>query len=334
MKQNNISNHKKLLKILSDGNFHTGSEIGEILGVTRAAIWKLIQSLKEQGLEVQAQTKLGYRILGGIELLNARTIKKFLPSDYHLYLQKTKIFDEINSTNTYLLEQASQGLKGPQFCLAESQHSGRGRFNREWLSPFGKNIYLSLLWHFPGDLSTLSGLSLVIAIAIIQALNKYGIEDICLKWPNDVLWNNHKLAGTLIELRGESNTACDAVIGIGLNVELPKLLKRAIKQPIADLSEIIKKQPERNKLIALLIESLIDTLTLFQREGLLPFIKLWKTLDKNFNQEITLYAQEQCIVGINRGINEQGLLLLEDAQGKIRAFSSGEVSSKKDSPKR
>lgn len=326
---------KKILKILSDGQCHSGEALGEKLDVTRAAIWKLIHQLKEWQIEVEAKTNQGYCIPGGMELLDAKKIaaagipprdgRDPLPRMAEL---KIEIFDELTSTNTYLIERVRAGQKDVRVCLAEYQSQGRGRFGRPWVSAYGKNIYCSLLWTFTCDLSHLAGLSLVVAIAVVRALKTYGVaEGLSLKWPNDVLWHGKKLAGILIELHGESHHMCDAVIGIGINGEMSEALKKTAKKALADIHEITGKRFERNRFVALLLTELTAVLTTFEKEGLKPFVKEWQKWDAAMNQPVRILLGDKTILGIYRGIDPQrGELLLEDAHGKIQHYSGGEVS--------
>jgi len=324
---------KQLLHTLSDGNMHSGAAIGKTLGVTRSAVWKLIRQLKETThVEIEAKTNQGYRLCEKIELLDIHQIKAYLSQRYHPYLDKMIILDEISSTNSYLLQQAQTQNNEVYVCLAEMQTAGRGRFNRHWSSPFGRNIYLSLLWHFLSDLTQLSGLSLVIAVSIVRALKKYGIkEDIGIKWPNDLSWQGRKLGGVLIELRGEFNHHCDAVIGVGLNLRMPEKLSKTLDFSLADLAEITKIELKRNKIIGFLLEELLDSLAVFQEQGLKPFMKEFKALDATFNQPVKIIHDKNIFYGIGRGINEKGCFLLEDEQGEIHSFICGEASLRLDS---
>jgi len=319
------NNTKLLLKILSDGALHSGESLGEQLGLTRGAIWKLIKQLiSNYGIVIEAKTKQGYRIPGGIEFLDQAIINKYLSSEYKSFAQNMVIFDEIDSTNAYLTQAAQANI-----CLAESQSAGRGRLGRKWFSPYASNIYLSLRWSFSKNLISLNGLSLVLGIAITKALAEYGItEGIALKWPNDVLWQQQKLAGVLIELSGEMHEAYQTIIGIGLNVDMSRQAKPDISQPWCDIAQIIQATPERNKLIGLLLDRVISALVIFQDQGLKPFLAQWQKLDIAYGKKITLTTpQKQVIRGIGCGINEHGYLLLKDDNDQqINEFNIGEVS--------
>ena len=319
---------KKLLKILSDGHVHSGEVLGKKLEVTRAGIWKLMQQLKAWNIDVVAKTNQGYCIPGGMELLEKKKILEAgITRDTRLIHPSLKIFDVLPSTNTYLLERARAGQKDVRICLAEHQSRGRGRFGRHWVSAYGKNMYCSLLWTFTCDLSQLAGLSLVVGIAMARALKKYGIKEIALKWPNDVLWRGKKLAGILIELNAESHHTCDAVIGIGLNGALSPALQKQAKKALVDIHEITGEAFKRNVFIASLLKEIFAVLTLFQTEGLAPFIGEWRAYDVAMDKSVTLLLGNQTIQGTYRGIDpRRGDLILEETGGKYRHYSSGEVS--------
>lgn len=319
------NNTKLLLKILSDGALHSGESLGGRLGLTRGAIWKLIKQLiSNYGIVIEAKTKQGYRVPGGIEFLDQAIIYKYLSSEYKSFGQNMVIFDEIDSTNAYLAQATQVNI-----CLAESQSAGRGRLGRKWFSPFASNIYLSLRWNFIKNLVSLDGLSLVLGIAIAKTLAEYGItEGIALKWPNDVLWQQQKLAGILIELSGEVHEAYQTIIGIGLNVAMAKQLTPDISQSWCDIAQIMAIKPERNKLTGLLLSQVISALTIFQEQGLKPFLLEWQKLDITYGKKITLTTpQQQIIKGTGLGINNCGYLLLKDNNSQqIHEFNIGEVS--------
>lgn len=315
---------KQLLYILNDGQLHSGSELGRILGVTRSATWKLIHQLQQLEIPIAAKANQGYILTQPFEFLNTSQIKEFIPSKHQYYLEQAKIFDEIESTHNYMVEKIRHADKDLLLCLAERQTAGRGRSGRSWISPYGRNILLSMLWNTHNDYSELSGLSLVVAIALANALKRYGVPDIQLKWPNDILWQNRKLGGILIELHGESYAQCQIVLSFGLNLFLNSQEK--FEYPVADIAEIIHKTPERNKLIGYCLTELLDTLAIFAEHGLSPFIEEWHSLDYCLNRPINIIAGQQIIKGIHRSITERGHIQIENEEGKLLTFSSAEVS--------
>ena len=215
----------------------------------------------------------------------------------------------------------------PFCCLAERQTKGRGRQGRTWISPFARNLYLSLLWHFPRDLSELSGLSLVTAIAVLQTLHTLGATNIGVKWPNDILWKEQqKLAGILVEIEWR-NPSCKSSYYWHWNKRPHAKILRRIYNPIVGRSfQILNVSPDRNQLTIILLSTLTQALTTFQTQGFAPFKEQWQSFDLTFGKKITLSLSNEAVMGIGRGINDNGLFLVELPTGEIKSFASGEVS--------
>lgn len=322
------TNLKKLIQILSDGFFHSGTELGERLGLTRGGIWKLIQQMEVLGILVESRTNKGYQIIDGLELLSLEELSAYITPASKSLLQEIVLLDEVSSTNDFLLKHPTIPLGKAVVCLAEIQTAGRGRFGRKWFAPYASNLNLSLLWYFPMDAGQLSGLSLAIAVSIVKALNRYGIQEyIRLKWPNDVLWMGKKLAGCLIETHGEAYDACHTVIGIGLNMNIPSVSGQEIQGEWVDIRQIIHNLPERNRLAGFILDAVLQALPVFQTQGLAPFKKAWEELDISLNKTVSIVTSSGTIQGIDRGIDARGCLLLQDGRDdSMRVFSSGEVS--------
>lgn len=317
-------NLKTILKILSDGKHHSGANLGNQLKLTRSAIWKLIKQLEKCGIKIEAKTNLGYRIPSGLELLDKKNILKYLDKKNQTVANKIVIFDEVDSTNNFLATQKKTKYK---ICFAEFQSAGKGRLGRIWVSPFAQNIYLSLLQQFTLKPHELSSLGLVIAVAIVGALKKYGIKKgIGLKWPNDILWDKKKLAGILIELSGETHHIYKVIIGIGLNVNMSQESGKKITKSWCDISQITKTKPKRNKLAGLLLNHILVAIADYQKNGLAQFIKKWQKLDTTYGKKVTLITPQRKIKGIACGIDKNGYFLLKDNTGKLQTFASGEVS--------
>ncbi len=235
------------------------------------------------------------------------------------------VLDSVDSTNQFLKDlPANDSI---EVCCAETQTKGRGRFGRSWHSPFGENIYFSLRWHFDCDISQLSGLGLVVSMAILAALNDADIcEDVRIKWPNDLIWKNQKLCGSLIEVIGERDVGTDVVIGIGLNVNSP-INKLALRDyPCCSLYEITGTHFDRNPLIAKLIIWLDQYLQQFITKGFSSFIPIWQQADYLHGQLITVSQPTGSLSGQANGVNEAGQLILIDKMGVTHYLSSGDTS--------
>lgn len=255
------------------------------------------------------------------ELLNAEAIRRALTPAAASHLAKLDILNAIDSTNAYLLNK--KDLPCGYVCLAEQQTAGRGRLNKVWHSPASENIYLSLNWRFLHT-EQLAGLSLVIGIAAANALRNYGLVHLALKWPNDILYQNKKLSGILVETLRENSGGYRAIIGIGVNVNMPKE-NNHIDQPWTDVAAILNAKPQRNLIISYLLNELFAALPAFQAQGLSAFLKEWRQYDVIFNKPVTVIQAEQRLKGIATGIDAQGNLLVE-IDGVIKPFCSGEIS--------
>ena len=175
------------------------------------------------------------------------------------------------------------------------------------------------------DAAQLSGLSLVIAVVITRSLLKMKINDVMLKWPNDVLWQDRKLCGLLLEMHGEASGPWQVVIGIGMNVNMNSTTVEEIGQPWVDLQSILGRSVDRNQLAGLILSELLDAMALFQRSGLSAFLAEWRARDICRDQLVELHFPDRVQHGIARGIDNSGALLLE-SEGVIKPYHAGEVS--------
>lgn len=315
----------KLLEILADGRFRSGEALGLELGISRAAIWKQLRALRRWGVDIQAVRGQGYRLAYPLEFLHADTLRAHLSRAAQVAIPRVDIFTELDSTNTYLKALAQDGAPSGTVCLAEMQRAGRGRLGRVWVSPFASNLYLSLLWRFAAGPASLAGLSLVAGVALVRALKDFVPEGLGLKWPNDVQWQGRKVAGVLIEMAGESAGPSHAVIGIGVNVRMPDASAAEIGQPWTDLVRCLGEPPSRNVLAAAILESLIETLRVFESEGLPPFLDAWREHDVVAGKSVQLHLPNGMITGEAQGIDANGALVLRIGD-ELRRFASGEIS--------
>lgn len=325
---------KSLLTILYDQAFHDGSSLGCQLGVSRTAIWKFIAQLEKYGIAIESVKGKGYRLQEPMVLLDVDEIKNHINNAAFNQSIQIDVFSEINSTNDYTTDMAR--LLGASACnasamvyacLAEMQHQGRGRLNRQWFSPFGVNLYFSSLYEFKKDIGELGGLSLIVSIAIIKTLEDLNIhKGIKIKWPNDIMFEDKKLAGILIEIIAETNGTVKAIIGIGINVNMSQPLLMTVNKPCTSLKQICNENIDRNLLAAKLIINLNNLLSQFAGSNLANWQQEWKNYDYLSQKKISIISQDQKIYGTVFGINEKGFLLLEHQDGTIKAYSSGDVS--------
>lgn len=313
---------------LADGEFHSGEQLAEKLGVSRSAIWKAVESLRELGATLHAVRNKGYRLRSGSDALEANRIVGLLPTSVRNAVRCVEAEWTLDSTNSVLLARPNPPFGTTDVLLAEYQTAGRGRRGRSWVAPPGGSICLSLSWAFREVPQDLGALGLVIGVCALRALRESGLEEARLKWPNDLLVEGRKLGGILIELRAESDGPAYVVIGIGLNVALgAKLLERIGETGMApiDLASAGLKQPSRNALAATLVSQVIRGLLVFEKEGLRPFAEEWRDADALRGRQVDVHTLEGIARGLARGIDLHGALVVETPDG-VKRFISGDVT--------
>ena len=309
-----------LLELLSDGEFHSGEAIGRVLGISRAAVWKQLQKLDALSLQLESVKGKGYRLLDTVESLSAEVIAEGLTGI------SVDVIQELDSTNAELLRRAASGpVASGAVVVAEQQTAGRGRRGREWVSPFGKNLYFSLLWNFSAGAASLDGLSLVVGISVVEALESLGVDDAALKWPNDVLLGDKKLAGVLLEIAGDATGLCHVVIGVGLNVNMRGGESHGITQAWTSLADRLDEVQSRSRVLNALLQRLLVNVRRFEREGLTPFAAQWLRYDAFAEKDVVVSLGERQIFGVAKGITDAGLLQV-DVDGQLQSFNGGEVS--------
>lgn len=257
--------------------------------------------------------------------LTSQDINAHLSNITRALISKLEIFPVIDSTNNYLMTSTQSDSLSGHVCFAETQTQGKGRRGRQWISPQGQNIYGSFLWRFENT-QALNGLSLAIGVGVIRALNKFGISNVSLKWPNDIYSADKKLGGILIEVTTHSNGSVGAVIGLGLNINLPKNIEQ-ITQPYTDLNEIAPNvEISRNQFVAQLLNELLPITATFEKQGFSAYLDEWREHDCLCGKLADLFVGTQKHTGIVQGIDENGLLKLQLEDGTIQTFASGEVS--------
>ena len=306
-----------LISILSNGEFHSGEHLGETLGMSRAAINKHIQTLRDWGIDVFTVPGKGYSLPEPIQLLQADFIRGQIGDD------SVTVLPVIDSTNQYLLDRLAT-LRSGDACIAEYQQAGRGRRGRKWFSPFGANLYLSMYWRLEQGPAAAIGLSLVIGIVMAEVLQSLGADNVRVKWPNDLYLKDRKLAGILVELTGKTGDAAQIVIGAGINLAMRRIEENIVNQGWINLQEA-GIAIDRNTLAVRLIKELRAALTQFEQEGLSPWLSRWEKLDNFIHRPVKLIIGDKEIVGISRGIGPQGALLLEQ-EGEIKPWMGGEIS--------
>lgn len=316
---------EKILSRLADGRFHSGEMLASDLHVSRAAIWKQLKKIEAMGLAVDAVRGKGYRLQQPLELLNSDLIMNQLPPETVRHIRNISIHPRIDSTNRFLLQLDNDLCESGVICLAEQQTAGRGRRGRQWYSPFGSNIYLSIMWRYADGPAGLSGLSLALGIAVMRVLSAHAVEGTGLKWPNDIYWQDKKLGGILVEIAGETNGPCTLVAGLGLNVFMNKV-EYDIDQPWTSLNQISASETlSRNRLAAELIEQMLAILQDYPKKGFRAYQQEWQQWDIMHDKAVNLSSANGQKQGIVQGVDHEGGLILKTGQG-IEVVNSGEVS--------
>lgn len=318
---------QRVFQRLTDQDFQSGEALAADLSVTRAAVWKAVEQLRELGVTLDASTHKGYRLATGVSALSAERIEALLPADVQARIESLLVEWTLESTNTKLLDAYPPVAGSASVVLAEHQTGGRGRRGRTWVTPPGGAICLSLAWQYPEMPADLSALSLIVGLCTVNALRELGVGS-QLKWPNDLLTARGKLGGILIEMRAEAGGPVHVVVGIGLNVLLDDAAREAVKAT-GNVADDIRAHggavPDRNAIVAGLLKRLVPALTEFPDQGLKPHLANWNDCDALFDREVNVENAGEITRGMARGIDAHGALLVETPAG-VRRFISGEVS--------
>jgi len=308
----------EVLDALADGELHSGETLAQRFGISRAALAKRIDHLRDWGVALGAQAGAGYRLALPLERLDGQRIR--------VQGLRIAVLTSTDSTNTQLL--AADAAQDPQMLFAERQTAGRGRRGRSWVSPFGCNLYGSMAYSFTQWPPRLTALPLAMAVALARVVEAAGLPEVGIKWPNDLHVDGKKLAGILMETRGEAGGACRVVVGVGLNLALAAEQASAITQPwtglAAELTARGRPMPSRNVLAASLARELYAALGHFAGHGFAPFAAEWKRRDLLADRSVTVDATPT-VQGIARGVDADGGLLIDTVQGRI-AVHAGDVS--------
>jgi len=313
-----------ILRLLTDGKFHSGEAIAQQFKVSRATVWNALQHAQTLGVEVFSVRGRGYKLPQAVTLLDEQAILSAI-GEQHAWF-KLEVHDHLESTNTYLMKKLSSGQAHASCVAANLQTNGRGRRGRTWQAGLGASLTFSLLWRFQCGASALSGLSLAVGVALVRTLHSFGISQAQLKWPNDVLIGKEKLAGILIELQGDMEGPSNAVIGVGINLNLPASLKLQIDQPVTDLASIAPQTINPNELLGVLLKHLAEVLSNFEQHGFARVRAEWIEHHAYHQQPVKmLHPDGRETIGTVIDVADDGILLVRTAQGDQR-FSSGEIS--------
>lgn len=317
----------QILVILADGRFHSAREIADSLGSSTAVVRRNIGALVKVGLDIRGIGGRGYCLNTRYRPLSRNRILSSLGPEAAAVSKQLYICDIVDSTNFFLLRKAAQGecLHGA-ICVAEAQSAGRGRWGRSWIATPYANIMLSLSWQFNGAAQTASGLSLAAAVALVRSLTDCGVQGVQLKWPNDVVWQQQKLGGVLVEARHQASGDALVVIGVGLNVYLAPEQARAIEQEWTDLTRITGAVVDRDHLAASIIKRLREMLETYGQRGFRSFRDEWEGLHIYQGQRVKVLRDSAMTNAWVLGTADDGALRVMEEDGRIQAYYNGEIS--------
>ncbi len=319
---------ERLLHALADGRTHSGEELARAFGVTRAAIWKQVDKLADWGLDVEAVLGAGYRLRRGLDLLDTDALRAALEPDVAARIAKLDVYTEVDSTNRRLLA-APPPLGKLDVCIAEFQTAGRGRRGRRWSAPLGSGICLSVGWQFAGMPAEPAALTLAVGVAVRRVIERVVGLTIALKWPNDLVFDERKLGGILLELDAEAHGAAHVVAGLGLNVALPPALLPSLSdwpRGAVDLATALGKPPPRAALAGALVNELAGVLEDYPTQGFAAYRTEWRSADFLRGRAVSLDEPAGRVFGTALGIDSDGALLVETEAGARRRVVAGDVS--------
>lgn len=320
----------EIIRCLADGEIRSGSAIARTLRVSRGAVWKHVQTLSGLGIDVTAVAGRGYQLARRLELLSGAAIMTALDDEIAAAIEDLTVLSVTDSTNTRLAAAVCPMPDRMRVCLAEFQTDGRGRRGRKWVSSYATGVCLSISWCLEAIPRQLPALSPALAVMVGRALADAGAAGVQLKWPNDLVFDGGKLGGILVDVAGESAGPLKVVIGVGLNLSVPRRMARVVAGygglPAAGLELTLAGQPvSRNRLAGLLLTALWSGLRQFERQGFEAFIDEWRRQDYLSDKLVSIRDADGIRRGFARGIGPDGSLLVETASG-ITPLLSGEVS--------
>jgi BirA family biotin operon repressor/biotin-[acetyl-CoA-carboxylase] ligase len=321
----------RLVRLLADGELHSGERLAASLGLTRAAVWKLVAELRERGIDVQSHERRGYRLDSAVALLDLQGLRQAAADAGQALPAATEVIFEIGSTNEYLHAAPAPPPGAPRLVFAELQTAGRGRRGREWLAPFGSGLTFSIGWTFAEMPAELSALSLAMGVCVVRALRDCGAAGVQLKWPNDIVHQHAKLGGLLLQMRSEAGGPAYIVVGLGLNLRMPAAARAAIHgpqaTPVTDLAAACAGHaPMRMHVAAVVASRMLAGLGEFAHAGYAPFADDWARFDSLRDAPVTVLRHDGVVDGIARGADREGALCIETTDGRTERVHAGDVS--------
>ncbi|MCP1421669.1 biotin--[acetyl-CoA-carboxylase] ligase [Paenibacillus sp. FSL H7-0942] len=324
-----MTKHEDLLHMLlnAEGRFVSGEEISRNLSISRTAVWKHVNKLRDMGYEFEAVSRKGYRLLTKPDSIDATGLQ--LALDTTIFGRKAVLLASTLSTQGDVLKLAEQGQAEGAVVIAEEQTGGRGRFGRQWFSPPGKGIWMSVLLRPDLPLQHTPQLTLLTGVAVCRAVRACSGADAGIKWPNDVLIDGRKVCGILLESTVEDHEVRYCIAGIGVDVNFdPEDYPEDLTTIATSLKMETGQSVDRTKLTAAILTELEQLYFLYQKEGFGVISALWEALSVSMNREITVTNPHGVIEGKAIGLDPSGALIVEKHDGEHTLIISGEISWK------
>lgn len=316
----------KILELLRrrSGGYVSGEEISRQLGVSRTAVWKHIQEIKQAGYDIEAHSRRGYILHQTPDLLLPDEIKAVLTTE--VLGREIHYYPELMSTNTEAKKLAMEGCPEGTIVVTETQSAGRGRLSRGWFSPKGGGIWMSLVLRPPFNPKDAPKCTLMAAVAINSAIRKAAGVYSGIKWPNDILWNGKKLVGILTEMSAEFDVINYVVIGMGININIPaRQFPQEISNVASSLSAAAGHKVERLPLLSAILQEFERLYKSVSAEGFATVLDEWRAQSVTLGQVVDVIAVNHSFTGTAVNIDEDGALLVETADGLKRVIA-GDVS--------
>ncbi len=313
--------NEKIIKLLKDHTgFLSGQCMSEKLGLSRAAIWKHVEQLRTQGYAIEAISRRGYRLTSAPDKLLVSEIKNGLKTQ--IFGKEVFSFDSISSTMDEVMRLGLAGSPEGVVVCADGQTQGRGRLGRTWQSKQGKGLFFSVLLRPQMSVMEASRVTLVVAVAVCQAIRKFTQLNAMIKWPNDILIGAKKVAGILTEMNAEMDRVHFIVVGVGVNVHEEK------KDLLASATSLFIEKQEKISRVRMFQEVLFQAeyyYRMFQSKGFSPICKEWRECSATLNQRVRLGEGRHAVEGIAKDIDSDGSLLIKTDQGTIVKRTAGDV---------
>lgn len=315
----------QILDLLADGEFHSGEALGRALGISRAAVWKQVETLRKRGVTIDVAPGRGYRLGQPFGAWAPDRLRAAIDATILANIAELRVERSTPSTNDVVASLLRAHGRGAVVCLADEQTAGRGRRGRAWFSPAGSSFYGSVGWVYGEGVAVVEGLSLAVGVAAVRALRRYGVGGIGLKWPNDLVVDGAKLGGILIEMQAEAGGQCQVVVGLGLNLALPDNAREILGRPVTDLVSLVGRSIDRHRIAALLVEEMVALLRDYDRTRFAGYRAEWESLDALRGCAVEVTGLSERLEGIAGGVDEHGALCVDTAGGRV-LVQAGEVS--------